>query len=137
MAVTVLTSLDRNDLLELGVQREPSDQALALAPSSEGHFNRANALRASGRNAEAIDGYDRALALRPNFAEAHANRGLVLRDLGRHAEALASLDRALTRVQMVPGVCFDGVAHICYHHRRIWLLSCHQWTHMPDNMIDC
>ncbi|MEI7435732.1 MAG: orotidine-5'-phosphate decarboxylase [bacterium] len=31
VAVTVLTSLDRNDLQELGVQREPSDQVLALA----------------------------------------------------------------------------------------------------------
>ncbi len=31
VAVTVLTSLDRNDLRELGVEREPSDQVLALA----------------------------------------------------------------------------------------------------------
>jgi len=31
VAVTVLTSLDRHDLHELGVQREPSEQVLALA----------------------------------------------------------------------------------------------------------
>ncbi len=31
VAVTVLTSLDRNDLRELGIEREPADQVLALA----------------------------------------------------------------------------------------------------------
>jgi tetratricopeptide (TPR) repeat protein len=38
---------------------------------------------------------DRALTIKPSFAEALNNRGSVLAALGRHAEALASYDRAL------------------------------------------
>src|SRR5262249_26828244 len=39
--------------------------------------------------------YDRALALKPDYAEAHSNRGVALCALGRPDEALASFDRAL------------------------------------------
>ena len=39
--------------------------------------------------------YDRALGIRPDFAEAHANRGSALHALKRFEEALASYDRAL------------------------------------------
>jgi predicted O-linked N-acetylglucosamine transferase (SPINDLY family) len=44
---------------------------------------------------EAIASYDRALALRPNYAEAHYNRGSAFKELGRNVDALASFDRAL------------------------------------------
>ena len=40
--------------------------------------------------------YDRALALRPDYAEALYNRGVTLHELKRFEEALASYDRALT-----------------------------------------
>jgi tetratricopeptide (TPR) repeat protein len=50
--------------------------------------------------AEAVRGgassYDRALAVRPDYAEALSNRGLTLKELKRFEEALASYDRALT-----------------------------------------
>ena len=39
--------------------------------------------------------YDRAVALRPDFAEAHCNRGILLYDLRRLDEALASYDKAI------------------------------------------
>src|SRR5262249_46972802 len=39
---------------------------------------------------------DRALAIRPDYAEALSNRGTVLLELNRFEEALASCDRALT-----------------------------------------
>ena len=45
---------------------------------------------------EALASYDRALSLRPDFAEALNNRGNVLQELKRLDEALASYDRALT-----------------------------------------
>ena len=45
---------------------------------------------------EALASYDRALTVRPDFAEALSNRGNTLHELKRFEEALASYDRALT-----------------------------------------
>src|SRR5262249_51434935 len=39
--------------------------------------------------------YDKAIALKPGYAQAHGNRGNALRDLQRPAEALASYDKAI------------------------------------------
>ena len=47
------------------------------------------------RPEEALASFDRALALRPDFAEAWNNRSTSLRSLNRWDEALASVDRAL------------------------------------------
>ena len=44
---------------------------------------------------EALASYERALALRPDYAEALSNRGLTLQELKRFEEALASYERAL------------------------------------------
>jgi Tfp pilus assembly protein PilF len=44
---------------------------------------------------EALTSYDRALALKPDYADALNNRGNVLKELKRFNEALASYDRAL------------------------------------------
>ena len=44
---------------------------------------------------EALASYDKALALKPDFAEAYNNRGNALKELKRLDEALASYDRAL------------------------------------------
>src|SRR5262249_41689414 len=57
--------------------------------------NRGNALRDLKRHAEALASYDKAIALKPDYAEAHYNRGNALRDLKRLAEALASYDKAI------------------------------------------
>jgi predicted O-linked N-acetylglucosamine transferase (SPINDLY family) len=58
-------------------------------------FRLANELRQGRRNLEAVQAYDRALAIRSEYPEALNNRGNALRDLGRYQEALASYDRAL------------------------------------------
>ena len=52
-------------------------------------------LRELKRFEEALVSYDRALTVRPDFAEALSNRGLILHELKRFEEALASYDRAL------------------------------------------
>jgi tetratricopeptide (TPR) repeat protein len=44
---------------------------------------------------QALDDYDRAIALNPDSAELHNNRANTLRELDRHAEALEALARAL------------------------------------------
>ena len=48
-----------------------------------------------GKKDEALASYDRALKVRPDFAEALYNRGVTLQELKRFEEALASYDRAL------------------------------------------
>ena len=54
-----------------------------------------NALRALGRNAEAIASYDRALSVMPQHSGALRNRGLALAALNRHQEAVASFAQAI------------------------------------------
>lgn len=53
------------------------------------------ALQALKRLDEALASYDKALALKPNYADAYINRGNALKDLNRLDEALASYDKAL------------------------------------------
>jgi len=48
-----------------------------------------------GQTETALACYDRALAIKPDFAEVHNNRGNVLSRLGQHDEAIASFRRAL------------------------------------------
>jgi tetratricopeptide (TPR) repeat protein len=58
-------------------------------------------LMGSRRIGEALESYDRALALNPDFVEALNNRGNALRDLGRPDEALTSYDRAIVLQPLV------------------------------------
>ena len=62
---------------------------------AEALSNRGNVLQALGRWTEAVESYDRTLALQPDSADALSNRGAVLLRLNRYEEALASLDRAV------------------------------------------
>ena len=57
-------------------------KALRLSEHDAGaHCNLGIGLRALQRHAEALASHDRAIALRPDFAQAYSNRGLVLADL--------------------------------------------------------
>ena len=47
-----------------------------------------------GRYEEAIECFDRALEINPNFAEAWNNKGNVLDELGRYEEAVESKGKA-------------------------------------------
>ena len=47
------------------------------------------------RLAEALASYDKAIALKPDYAEAYNNRGIALQGLNRPEEALASYDKAI------------------------------------------
>lgn len=71
------------------------DRALAIKPSAEIWYNRANALKELDRQAAALESFERALAMRPDYVKALLNRGVVLSDLRRFDEALASFDRAI------------------------------------------
>ena len=72
------------------------DEVLVAEPRNVGaHINRANALRALQRPAEAVASYDRAIALQPDHAPIYSSRGHALFDLQRYEDALTSLDRAI------------------------------------------
>ncbi len=73
-------------------------QAIKLNGRNPFYFsNLGVALRQLGRPDEALRSFERALALKPDFAEAFINRGNAQRDLKRLDEALASYDQALAR----------------------------------------
>ena len=57
--------------------------------------NLAVALQAEGRIDEAIDHYQRAIALQPEYAPAYNNLGAALHAKGRHDEAIATYQQAL------------------------------------------
>ena len=59
------------------------------------HFNRGNALMRQKRPTEALASYDKAIALKPVYAEAYFNRGNAFMGLKRSTEALASYDKAI------------------------------------------
>ena len=58
-------------------------------------MNKGNVLAQLARYEEAVESFDRALALKPGDADMLNNRGSALAALGRHEAALASFDQAL------------------------------------------
>ncbi|MBI1214173.1 MAG: tetratricopeptide repeat protein [Alphaproteobacteria bacterium] len=78
--------------------------------SAELNLLQGNALAELMRQADAVEAFDRAVALDPQSAEALTNRGNALFQLGRFEEALASYDRALDTGQGAPTVLINLVA---------------------------
>ena len=59
------------------------------------HNNLGIALRAQSKQLEAIAHYEKALAIRPDYAAVHGNLGNTLREQGEFARAAAQYERAL------------------------------------------
>ena len=53
------------------------------------------ALQGQGKLQEAVQAYDKAIQLKPDFAEAYSNRGNTLKELGQLDEVLKSCDKAI------------------------------------------
>ena len=70
---------------------EEVDRAL----STRAWFSVGYLLIQQGKPEDAIDAYDEAIRLKPNFAEAYNNRGNAKSDLGRHEVAIADYDEAI------------------------------------------
>src|SRR5262249_9136937 len=71
------------------------ERATELLPGeAEAHIQRAVALLNVERHAEAVESFDRALALRPDIPEVLNNRGIALTATGRLPEALGSFIRS-------------------------------------------
>ena len=54
-----------------------------------------------GKDREALQCYDKAIELDPNYATAWGNKGLTLSGLGRHTEALPCFDKAIDWIQIM------------------------------------
>jgi GT2 family glycosyltransferase/Flp pilus assembly protein TadD len=60
------------------------------------HFDLANSHRLNNNPERALNFYQKALALNPNFSEAYVNQGVLLNDLHGYQSAIESLDAALS-----------------------------------------
>ena len=69
---------------------------------AEAFSNRGNALMELRQPQAAVEGYDRAIALKPDFADAFSNRGKALLDLNQAEAAVESYDRAIA---LKPDLC--------------------------------
>jgi len=76
--------------------RDFLQQAATTAPEDHlCHYNLGEAYRCLGLFAEAVESYEKAIALRPAFTEARNNLGIVLADLGLIDAAIGSYEQAL------------------------------------------
>lgn len=92
----VLIALERySEAVESCDSALKGDGRWGQATPAQALMNQGLALRRLRRYQEALVDYDRALALKPDYALAWNNRGVVLLDLGRNAEAEAAFNRAL------------------------------------------
>lgn len=76
------------------------DRVIALPSETDSfyakaHVLRGNSLRHLNRLTEAVAAYDRAISLRPKFADAWASRGVALRQLGEFHDAIDNYNTAL------------------------------------------
>ena len=58
-------------------------------------YNMGNALKDQGKLEEAIEAYNKALAIKPDYAEAYNNMGNALKDQGKLEEAIEAYNKAL------------------------------------------
>jgi len=64
--------------------------------TADWHFNQGNNLAENSRYDEAIEEYNEAIRLNPEYAEAYNNRGLAYKEQGKKAEAIADFEKFIT-----------------------------------------
>ena len=72
-----------------------SDVVAKSPENFRAHYNLGNALRANGRQKEAIKSYSMSLILRPGYIRARDNLGVVLTEVGRVDDAIKNFSDAL------------------------------------------
>jgi len=81
------------ELFESGI--ECYDESLKLKEYAEAYYNRGLAYTKLNQHEQAMEDYDRAIALNPNFAEAYYNRGNAYAKLNQPERAIKDYDRAI------------------------------------------
>jgi tetratricopeptide (TPR) repeat protein len=73
-------------------------------------YSQGNALRSQNKYQEAIEAYDKALALNASFAEALYDKGLALHNLNKFQEAIECYDKAIASKQnYLDAINYKGV----------------------------
>jgi predicted TPR repeat methyltransferase len=98
LSVALLQQGRRNDAQEFAARAVAAD-----ARNVEALLVLADCQAQAGDLSDALDDYDRIIALEPRIAGVHNNRGLLLHRLARPAEALASCDRAIALAPSLSG----------------------------------
>jgi len=70
-------------------------EMLGVTFKSEDYFNRATDLYFKGKYELAIKAIEKAIELKPDYADAWYNKGVALKDLGRYDEALKANEKAI------------------------------------------
>jgi Tfp pilus assembly protein PilF len=76
-------------------RNEPPVGAASRAPTPRELFDLGLKFNALNRHQKALDSFDLAIQLQPDFFEAHGNRGAMLAALGRHDDAIESYRKAI------------------------------------------
>ena len=69
--------------------------AASRTPTPRALFDLGLAFNALNQHQKALDSFDLAIKLQPDFFEAYGNRGAMLVALGRHNEAIATLNELM------------------------------------------
>ena len=103
--------------LQLSPELDAAEQGRAVVLDAihrlgvaEAHCFRANTLYAIDQVAEAVEAFDQAIALCPEYADAWNGRGLALAELGELTDALACHDQAAALQPDRPGAHFNRSA---------------------------
>jgi len=90
---------------------EEYDEIIRQSPDAQAFCNRGVCLQKTGRTLEAIEDFERAIAIDPNLAEAFCNLGISRRKSGDPSAAISAYDRAIEiDPLLVEAYCNKGVA---------------------------
>ena len=114
------------------------DEVLRLKPNlAEPWLGRGHVLNRLGRNTEAIESCERAIAAKPDFAQAHLLRAKLLTELRRYDDALAGVDKLLVRA---PGFteAWLGRSNILFELKRYEkaLAACERALALSPNLAE-
>jgi len=88
------------------------DEALNLSKSCEGYYDRALCYEKKGDLEKAMEDYNAALRIEPNFVVAKYNRGLIYLKEGKYKQAIDDFDECLDFTpQMYDAMVGKGIAH--------------------------
>ena len=76
-------------------RNEPPTTAASRAPTPRELFDLGLKFNALNQHQKALDSFDLAIQVQPDFFEAHSNRGAMLAVLGRHDDAIESYRKAI------------------------------------------
>lgn len=78
-------------------------------------YNQGNALRTQNKYQEAIEAYDKAIAVNANYAEALYDKGLALHNLNKFQEAIECYDKAIAiNPKYLEAINYKGVVSLDY-----------------------